>query len=79
MFKASPLTRDQQKKITLLKHKTEEKETSAQDSIPYRKMYPDGICRVAENRYSRCIRFEDTNYQLLQPDAKSFISFAGSG
>lgn len=73
MFKASPLTRDQQKQITHLKNKAEDKELSAQDSIPYRKMYQDGVCRVSDSRYSRCIRFEDTNYQLLQPDAKSAV------
>ena len=73
MFRANPLTRGQQKKIKLLRNEAEDKEISAQDSIPYRKMYPDGICRVTENRYSRCIRFEDTNYQLLQPDAKTGV------
>ena len=73
MFRAKPLTRGQQKKIKLLRNEAEDKEISAQDSIPYRKMYPDGICRVTENRYTRCIRFEDTNYQLLQPDAKTGV------
>ena len=73
MFMASPVTREQQKKLRSLKNEAESKEVSAQDSIPYRKMYPDGVCRVTDKRYSRCIRFEDTNYQLLQPDAKSAV------
>ena len=36
---------------------------SAQDSIPFLRMYPDGICRVTDNTYSKTIRFADINYQ----------------
>ncbi|MEA5058973.1 MAG: PrgI family protein [Candidatus Pelethousia sp.] len=34
-------------------------------------MYPDGVCRVTERSYSKCIEFEDINYQLAQPDDKT--------
>ncbi len=46
---------------------------SAQDSIPFLRMYPDGICRVTENTYSKTIRFADINYQLNTNDDKSAI------
>ena len=46
---------------------------SAQESIPYEQMTRDGICKVREGFYSMTIRFEDTNYQLAQPDEKSGI------
>ena len=29
-------------------NRTDKKEKSAQDSIPYERMWPDGICRVAD-------------------------------
>ena len=46
---------------------------TAQDSIPFERMYKDGICRLANGRYSKCIEFEDINYQLAQPDDKTAI------
>ena len=44
---------------------------SAQDSIPFRRMYPDGICRVNDNTYTKTIRFADINYQLSTNEDKS--------
>lgn len=44
---------------------------SAQDSIPFETIYPDGICRLSENCYSKSILFEDINYQLAQADDKT--------
>lgn len=46
---------------------------SAQDSIPFLRMFPDGICRVTDNTYSKTIRFADINYQLNTNDDKSAI------
>jgi len=37
---------------------------TAQQSIPYREMYKDGICHVKDNLYSKTIAFGDINYQL---------------
>ena len=34
-------------------------------------MYPDGICRLSEDRYSKCLVFQDINYQLAQADDKT--------
>ena len=46
---------------------------TAQETIPYLQMFPDGICRVTERRYSKSIAFEDINYQLAQADEKTAI------
>ena len=46
---------------------------SAQDSIPFLRMYPDGICRVTDNTYSKTIQFADINYMLNTNDDKSAI------
>ena len=55
------------------KTKGDGKPHTAQASIPFERMYKDGICRLANNRYSKCIAFEDINYQLAQPDDKTAI------
>ena len=46
---------------------------TAQQTIPYLTMYPDGSCRGAEKKYSKSVAFEDINYQLAQPDDKTAI------
>ena len=69
------LTRSEKKQIAELIRKAnpDKKASSAQESIPYLSMYPDGICKVTENRYSRCIAFSDINYQLAGADEKTAI------
>ena len=47
-------------------NRTDKKEKSAQDSIPYERMWPDGICRVSDGHYTKTIQFQDINYQLSQ-------------
>ena len=54
-------------------NRTDRKEKSAQDSIPYERMWPDGICRVSECHYTKTIQFQDINYQLSQNEDKSAI------
>ena len=46
---------------------------TAQDSIPFDRMFRDGICRVGKNHYSKTIQFEDINYQLAQQEDKTEI------
>jgi hypothetical protein len=46
---------------------------SAQQSIPYREMYRDGICRLTDRLYSKTVTFGDINYFLAQPDDKTQI------
>ena len=50
-----------------------EKHISAQQSIPYREMGRDGICRVQDKLYSKTIRFYDINYQLAKNEDKNAI------
>ena len=46
---------------------------TAQGTIPYERMWPDGICRVTEKYYTKTIQFQDINYQLAQNDDKTSI------
>ena len=46
---------------------------TAQQSIPFQRMFPDGICRVTERYYTKTIQFQDINYQLAQQEDKTAI------
>ena len=46
---------------------------SAQDSIPFQRMFPDGICRTGDNNYTKTIRFDDINYMLNTNEDKTAI------
>ena len=46
---------------------------SAQDSIPFQRMFPDGICRVTDHYYTLTIQYQDINYQLAQQEDKTAI------
>lgn len=52
---------------------TDKNKKSAQDSIPYERMWPDGVCRAAEGFYTKTVQFQDINYQLSQNEDKSAI------
>lgn len=41
---------------------------TAQQSIPFQRMFPDGICRVSDKYYTKTIQFQDINYQLAQQE-----------
>ncbi|MGL6201552.1 MAG: VirB4-like conjugal transfer ATPase, CD1110 family [Lachnospiraceae bacterium] len=51
----------------------EEIPQTAQQSIPYKAMYRDGICKVTATYYSLVIAYEDINYQLAQNEDKISI------
>ncbi|MEY8574723.1 DUF87 domain-containing protein [Oscillospiraceae bacterium 21-37] len=51
----------------------DKKQKSAQDSIPFQRMFPDGICRVTDNYYTKTVQFQDINYQLNQNEDKMAI------
>ena len=63
------------------------KPDTAQKSIPFYTMYPNGICHVDENTYNCMIEFSDVNYELLseadkhdfQKKYKQFINYFDSG
>ena len=44
--------------------------TTAQDTIPYRAMYKNGLCQLEGYSFSKTIAFEDINYQLKDNDDK---------
>ena len=70
------LTKAERQKINaaiLMARSKNKKEKTAQDTIPFQKMYPDGICRVTDTLYTKTIRFQDINYQLAQNEDKTAI------
>ena len=46
---------------------------TAQQSIPFQRMFEDGTCRVRSGYYTRTIQFQDINYQLAQQEDKTAI------
>ena len=70
----SILTADEKKQI--LKAKAKERKQSkipktAQQSIPYKEIYKDGICQVDAKHFNKCIEFGDINYQLARNEDKT--------
>ena len=37
----------------------DKKQKSAQDSIPFQRMFPDGICRVTDSYYTKTIQYQE--------------------
>ena len=71
-----PLTRAERRQISAAiarAKRADKKQQSAQDSIPYERMWPDGICRVSDTHYTKTIQFQDINYQLNQNEDKTAI------
>ena len=73
--KAEALTPQQNKQIqaAIRKHKPTGSPRTAQQSIPFQRMFEDGTCRVRSNYYTRTIQFQDINYQLAQQEDKTAI------
>lgn len=46
---------------------------TVQQSIPYQRMFRDGICRVSDQYYTKTIQYEDINYQLAQQEDQKAI------
>ena len=73
---AKKLTRSERKQIEAIIAKnriSDRKKLSAQDSIPFQRMFPDGICRGSDHVYSKTVIFEDVNYQLSTNEDKSAV------
>ena len=68
-------TRAERKQIeaVIRKYRGDGKPHTAQDTIPYQIMYPDGICYLGNRRYSQSIEFFDINYLLAQSDDQTAI------
>ena len=54
-------------------NRTDRKVKSAQDSIPFQRMWPDGICRTTDDHYTKTVQYQDINYQLSQAEDKTAI------
>ncbi len=70
------LSKKEQKQIKELIKKEKKDDgipRTAQQSIPYQRMFPDGICRVRDNYYTKTVQFQDINYQLAQKEDKTAI------
>ena len=75
------LSREEQKQVKDIIKKAKKDDgmpRTAQQSIPFDRMFQDGICRVGQDYYTKTIQFQDINYQLaLQEDktemGRSFI------
>ena len=46
---------------------------TAQQSIPFKQMFKDGICKVDDTLYTKTVQFFDINYQLAQNEDKTAI------
>ena len=46
---------------------------TAQQTLPFERIFPDGICRVGMDYYTKTIQFQDINYQLAQQEDKTEI------
>ena len=70
------LSRKQQKELKAAVKKARRDDgvpRTAQQSIPFQRMFPDGICRVTDRYYTKTIQFQDINYQLAQQEDKTAI------
>lgn len=46
---------------------------TAQQTIPYREVLKDGICKVREGFYTKTIEYEDINYSVASNEDQSAI------
>ncbi len=69
----TPAEQKQVKAIIDQAKKDDDVPHSTQDSIPFQRMFPDGICRVTDNYYTKTIQFQDINYQLAQQEDQTAI------
>ncbi len=75
------LTRAERKQIEQIRAQVAKPKhpQSAQQTIPYLRMYPDGVCRVTDKLYSKTVQFYDINYQQAQDSDKDAIFGGWSG
>ena len=68
------LTREERARLREIFTRTRKEKypSTAQQTIPYDRIWPDGIC-LANNRYTKTLQFQDINYQLSQNEDKTAI------
>ena len=70
------LTKEEQKRIKAIIAEAKKNDgipRTAQQSIPFDRMFKDGICRVGLDYYTKTIQFQDINYQLALQEDKTEI------
>jgi len=70
------LTRAEQKEIRQIIKNAQKNDgipRTAQQSIPFDRMFQDGICRIGSDYYTKTIQFQDINYQLALQEDKTEI------
>ena len=72
----SYLSAEDKRRVTEIIKNVEKKDDvphTTQDSIPFERMFQDGICRIGNDYYTKTIRFQDINYQLAQQEDQTEI------
>ncbi len=67
------LSKQERKQVEARLNQLLKKTYSVQTTIPYLEMFKDGICQVSENYYTKTIRFNDIDYQLVDYDSAGKI------
>ena len=70
------LSKQEQKQVREVIRKAQRNDgtpRTAQQSIPFDRMFQDGICRVGQDYYTKTIQFQDINYQLALQEDKTEI------
>ena len=70
------LSKQEQKQVREVIRKAQRNDgtpRTAQQSIPFDRMFQDGICRVGQYYYTKTVQFQDINYQLALQEDKTEI------
>ena len=69
------LTREERTRLReiLARTRKEKYPSTAQQTIPYDRIWPDGICLANGKFYTKTLQFQDINYQLAQNEDKAAI------
>ncbi len=70
------LTKEERKQVKAIIKKAKRNDgvpRTAQQSIPFERMFQNGICRVGSDYYTKTIQFQDINYQLALQEDKTEI------
>ena len=69
------LTREERARLREILGRTQKEKypSTAQQTIPYDRIWPDGICLANEKFYTKTLQFQDINYQLAQNEDKTAI------
>ena len=69
------LTREERARLKEILARTQKEKypSTAQQTIPYDRIWPDGICLANGKFYTKTLQFQDINYQLAQNEDKTAI------